>query len=317
MEDTNKSDLMIKTAKLYYEEGLGQAEISRIIGYSRPYVSKLIADAQKCGIVTIKVRDSMNIESTIERTLRVHFRLLRAFEIHAKLSESGQTKVAAFAASYLPTLLKSGDILAVGRGNTMYRCAETMENQVNLDNISVVQMCGNATDLSLPTYNDLIPTRISQALNGTGYCYPVPAVIDDPDLRKRLYDIPAIAKLRELQSKSNVAIFTTDTLSLGHSSSIVRSGFVSPEKFDELKKKGAVCAICNHFIREDGSLADPEFDKSVTSIPLDELLNKQYRICIASGRAKYQGVFAALNGGYANILIADDDISRAISILTN
>lgn len=315
MEDGLKTDLIIKAAKLYYEEGLGQGQIASILGYSRAYISKLISEALKTGIVTIKVHDSLNTESAIEKKLRIRFKLLRAFEIHAKLSESIQTKAAAFAGNYLPTLLKSGDILAVGRGNTLYRCACSMENQAQLENVSVVQMCGAYTDLSLPVYCEAIPTLMSKAFNGIGHHYPVPAIIADPSLREMLSNEPSIQRVRALQKQSNVAIFTVDSLSLGAKSGIVRSGFITSAKIDELKQRGAVGAICDHFIREDGSLVDAEFDRSVLSLPLSELLNKQYRICIATGRSKYEGVFAALNGGYANILIVDDDMAKAISVL--
>ncbi|MFU1881212.1 sigma factor-like helix-turn-helix DNA-binding protein, partial [Enterococcus faecium] len=44
---------LVKIASMYYEEGMTQAEIAKIIGVSRSLVSKNLIDAKEAGLVEI------------------------------------------------------------------------------------------------------------------------------------------------------------------------------------------------------------------------------------------------------------------------
>lgn len=317
MDESVKTDILLKIAKLYFEDGLSQAEIAKIVGFSRPYVSKLIVEARNRGIVTIKVHETVDTETPLEKKIRTKFNLIRVFAIHSKLAESNQYKIAHHAANYIPSLLRNGDIIAVDTGNTLYRCAKCMENQVDLENITVVQSGGCFTNLSYPTYGQRIPFLMAQALNGVGYFYPVPAIVDSPETKRLLFSEPSIQYVRQLQQKASVALFTVDSLSMGSSSNVVNSDYLSQDEMETLVENGVVGSIFNHFIKDDGSLYSADLDSNVLSLSLDELLKKKYRICLAQGRSKYKSVFAALRGGYVNILIVDDDTAKAISIMAN
>ena len=317
MDENIRTDILLKTAKLYFEEGLSQAEIGKIIGFSRPYVSKLIMEAQNKGIVTIKVHETLDTETSLEKKIRTKFNLIRVFAIHSKLDENSQYKIANHAANYIPSLLQNGDIIAVDNGNTLYRCAKCMESQVDLENITVVQSGGCFTNLSYPTYGESIPFLMAQALNVIGYFYPVPAIAASPQVKNCLLEEPYIRHVRELQNQASVSLFTVDSLSMGSSSNVVNSGYLSEEELDTLVENGVVGSVFDHFIKNDGSIYSAELDEKVLSLSLDELLKKKYRICLAQGRAKYKAVFAALRKGYINILIVDEDTAKAISIMAN
>lgn len=47
---------LVQAARLYYEDGLTQAQIAAKIGVSRPQVSKMLAHAREAGIVHIEIR---------------------------------------------------------------------------------------------------------------------------------------------------------------------------------------------------------------------------------------------------------------------
>ncbi len=53
MKDTQI--IMIKIAKMYYQQGLTQTEISKRLGISRPTISRLTQDALDQGIVRIEI----------------------------------------------------------------------------------------------------------------------------------------------------------------------------------------------------------------------------------------------------------------------
>ena len=53
----NHESLLVHVAQLYYQQNLNQSEISKIIGLSRPTVSRMLEEAREVGIVEIIVHD--------------------------------------------------------------------------------------------------------------------------------------------------------------------------------------------------------------------------------------------------------------------
>ena len=47
----NHESLLVHVAQLYYHQNLNQSEISKIVGLSRPTVSRMLEEAREVGIV--------------------------------------------------------------------------------------------------------------------------------------------------------------------------------------------------------------------------------------------------------------------------
>lgn len=72
--------------------------------------------------------------------------------------------------------------------------------------------------------------------------------------------------------------------------------------------------VCLHFINHQGKICDPVIDSRTVSIPFEELLQKETRVAVVSGRLKTEAVCSALEGGIVNVLICDEDIARGIVV---
>ena len=72
--------------------------------------------------------------------------------------------------------------------------------------------------------------------------------------------------------------------------------------------------VCLHFINHQGKICDPAIDSRTVSIPFEELLQKETRVAVVSGRLKTEAVCSALEGGIVNVLICDEDIARGIVV---
>src|ERR687895_1052704 len=60
VDDRNLSDedyLIMKVLRLYYEHDLTQAEVGARMGFSRPKVSKLLAEGKERGLVKIEIAE--------------------------------------------------------------------------------------------------------------------------------------------------------------------------------------------------------------------------------------------------------------------
>src|SRR5690625_3175815 len=98
---TEDKRLIVKVAKLYYFDGMTQAEIARKIGVSRPIVSKMLAKAREDKIVEIFIKDESAHTVDLELQLEKTYALTEAIVVpssdyahKAKLSLLGQAAAA-------------------------------------------------------------------------------------------------------------------------------------------------------------------------------------------------------------------------------
>ena len=54
-----RDEQSIEAVKLYYQQGLSQAEVATRMGLSRPTVAKLLAHGRERGFVTIEIADGV------------------------------------------------------------------------------------------------------------------------------------------------------------------------------------------------------------------------------------------------------------------
>ncbi len=110
----DKQRLMIKIAKLYYESGLTQDEISKKMRLSRPRVSRLMQEALEKGIVKISIMQEPGGYTEIERQLETKFNLLEVIVAdisEPETTESTSRELGIVAADYFSRIVLDGDII--------------------------------------------------------------------------------------------------------------------------------------------------------------------------------------------------------------
>ena len=63
--------------------------------------------------------------------------------------------------------------------------------------------------------------------------------------------------------------------------------------------------ICSRYIDVEGIICSEELNQRTIGIDLEELKRKERSILVAGGIQKVDGIYGALRGGYANVLITD------------
>ena len=79
--DRERLQLLLRVATLYWIEGESQADIAVELGYSRPQISRLLAEARRRGVV------SVNVHHPLERALELEKLRSRAFEKMIQIAE--------------------------------------------------------------------------------------------------------------------------------------------------------------------------------------------------------------------------------------
>ena len=315
MQDLAKIDLMVNVSKLYYEGYMSQSTIAEELGISKPYVSKLIKEARESGIVNIQVNDPLQSETRLERDLRSRLGLVRVVIAQNRLRDNTALSVSAAAARYINYILKNGDIVAVGAGRTMHICSQNFPERDDLENIRVVEMEGSLTNLELDVHTQDVPKSFAKALGGKAYGFPLPPIFETKEIKETVFQDRAIKKILEYQSKANVAVFSVSSSIGGVIFQDPRYGFLTQQEVELLNKRGVVGNIMGHFFSRDGQLCDKKIDERISSIPLERFKQKDYRICVGYGRNKIEAIYGALNGGYINVLVIDEDLAKGLLTL--
>lgn len=312
MPDSKKVDLLVNIARLYYEHNYTQQMIAQKTGFSRPYVSKLISEARNSGIVEIIIHDPNMSESPIERELKAKFGLKKVMVVPTPENpeENLLINLSKALSRYLNLIVSDNDIIGLGWGRTLYVCAKTLTIFKEVKNVKVVQMCGALSMVDKDIFASEIPKRFADAFKGKAFLLPLPAVVDDINVKNVITQDKGIREILNLGKQANIIIYSIGVF--GHDKTLSRAGYVSEQQVDEILAKGAVGDMFWRIIDRNGQICDPEFNSRTIGVELDDLKNRDYSILISGGLSKAQCIHAALNGGYANVLITDEEVAQEL-----
>lgn len=303
-KDRQKRSLLVKVARLYYEQNYNQNEIAKIVNLSRPYISKLLLEAKETEIVQITIKDDVDTESKKEKQIREFFNLNKVIIAPKSDSQLPLTLVGEATALYLESILCDGDIIGYSWGETIYECAKALSVQEALKNIVTVQLCGGVSNTNKNVYVSEISTEFSHKLNSTGYLLPFPAIVDSFHIKDTLYHERSMQDVLSYASKANICIITMGKFDT--QCAMARVGYLSESEVKQLTTQGVVGDICTHLIDKEGHLCVPQMDARTVAVPLKTLKNIDTRIGVAVGEDKVYSILGALRGNLINILVTDE-----------
>jgi deoxyribonucleoside regulator len=301
--DRDKLSKVIEAAKLYYLLDYNQNEIAEKLGVSRPTVSRLLQQAKSEGIVQINIMDPYEDVENLARELEIRFNLKRAivtpipqFENHIIKNYLGEK-----AALYLDEIVKDQDVIGVTWGTTLYHIAIELR-QKYVKNVKVVQLKGGVSHAETNTYASEILYLFGKAYNTTPLNLPLPAIVDHVVVKQAMEADRHIHKILDLGKKANIAVFTIG--SIKKDSLLFQMGYFTESDQKALNEK-AVGDICSRFFDKDGEVCNESLNERTLGVKLKDLRNKEYSILVAGGPNKIEGIYGALKGNYANVLITD------------
>ncbi|RNB86887.1 sugar-binding transcriptional regulator [Brevibacillus fluminis] len=301
--ETDKLNKVIEAAKLYYLLDYNQHEIAKRLGVSRPTVSRLLQTAKNEGIVQIQIRDAAGDIQNLSNELEQKFGLKKAIVVSIPQYENNIIKnyIGEKAAAYLAEIVKDGDIIGVTWGTTLYHVAIELKQKF-VNDVKVVQLKGGVSHLETHTYASEILYHFGKAFNTTPLYLPLPAIVDHVVVKQAMEADRHIRKVLEMGKQANIAMFTCGPIM--SESLLFQLGYFTEQDMEMLYAK-AVGDICSRFFDMDGNICNESLNERTLGIELDEFKKKEYAILVAGGPQKIEGIYGALRGGYANVLITD------------
>ncbi|HZG14167.1 MAG TPA: sugar-binding transcriptional regulator [Candidatus Bathyarchaeia archaeon] len=301
--EPDKLNKVIEAAKLYYLLDYNQNDIAKMLGVSRPTVSRLLQIAKNEGIVEIKIRDSVEDSNKIASQLEQRFNLKKAIVVSVPQYENHIIKnyIGEKAATYLHEIVKDGDIIGVTWGTTLYHVAIDLKQSMVKD-VKVVQLKGGVSHSETHTYASEILYLFGKAFNTSPLHLPLPAIVDHVVVKQAMEADRHIRKIIETGKQANIAMFTCGPIK--SESLLFQLGYFTDEDLQMIYSK-AVGDICSRFFDKDGKICNESLNERTLGIDLEEFKKKEYSILVAGGAEKIEGIYGALKGEYANVLITD------------
>lgn len=302
-------DAVVWAAWLYYEDGLTQEDIARLIGVSRASVNNLLQTARERGIVTIAV-DPVHLESvSLARAICARFGVAECLVVpRSDGSEPDYQRVGRAAARLLADRLRPDDVLGVSWGRTVLSLSDALAAKV-VPGVSVVQVTGSA----IGTYRfsaEFCASNIANRIGGRCVYLHAPGIVSRAAVKRILMDEPVIKEQFRIIGHCNRVIFGVGAVAA--SSTAFESGFLTKKEALPYIRRGAVGVLAGRFIDRLGQPVVGELDQRLIGITLEAIRIIPDRVCVAAGVEKAGCIRALLSGGFITCLVTDHAAAVAI-----
>ncbi len=317
MPSTDHERLLVKTARLYYEQEMTQAEISQQLRLSRQKVQRLLRQARDEGIVQISIRPLMGIYADLERDLEAHFGLREAVVVETTAYEDQPTvarEVGAGAAEYLLRVVQPGDAIVISWGGSLLGMVNALfanPTRSDVEGIRVIQGLGGLGDPTREVHAADLARRLAQALGGQATLLPAPGVAGTREACDAFYGDPHVRKALEQAAAANLAF-----MGIGAprpDSILIREGaIVDWPELAALQEHGAAGDINLRYFDERGQLIPSDLDDRVIGLTLDAIRRIEQVVGVAGGAAKLKAIRGALEGRLIDVLVTDNQTARLL-----
>lgn len=316
MQTAASDDQLRLAARLYYVDGLGQAEVAKFVKVSQAKISRLLALARQRGIVQISVAEYEPRNAALEQQLITHFHLHSAAVIKTvpgALTEAVRETTGYFGAAFVASLIPENSIVAIAGGRTIRELIRLLPED-SQRRPTVVQAMGNIDSQVGPVDAFELAHTMARRWSGSFVMMNTPAFAPDKRTRDSLLALEQIRSVRTRLGRAQVALIGIGT---PDNSVFVERCVLSPDELARLKQRGAVGEICGRFFDRHGRECDSPWRDRVLSIELEHLRAIPQVIGVVAGADRAAAIRAAIHGGLVKSLVIDDACALALAELAS
>jgi DNA-binding transcriptional regulator LsrR (DeoR family) len=286
-------EMILRIARMRYDQRLPQNEIARTLALSESTVSRFLKAAMDLGFVEIQITPFGLRDFELERRLTQKFGLDLATVVQPRASSVSTYEVLGRAvAAVIEERVTPGAVIGVSDGDTVAAVAAGVRRAKTVD-IDVVSLIGGVGAPQVPTHSSEVCRVLASGLGARAWQLPVPAVVDDKLAAKVLTETATVRGVFKLIHTMSIAIVGIGSIS--PRATVFRHGVIDMSYIETVRGKGAVGTICGRFFDVEGQSIITEFDERTLSVTLEDLRRAKLRIGAAVGINKVPAIAAALN----------------------
>jgi DNA-binding transcriptional regulator LsrR (DeoR family) len=309
------TDMAIRAAWMSFVGGATQGEIANRLGISTAKVHRLIAHAQRTGLVRFQVvgrpTDCLETEAALVEEFGLSSCLI-APDIGAGGEGSDFRSIAEVAGPHLANLLAASNVtqVGVGMGRTLRAAIERMPRVQRAD-LAIVSISGSLTRKLSANPFDVVQ-QLAERTGGEGFYLPVPYLADSVSERDMFLGQRSVQALLARARRSD--LFVIGIGSVEDDGHLIRRDLISREEQQDLISSGAVCDLMGRFIDRDGRLVAAKLGDKAVGLPFEAVRGARV-VALAGGLGKLEATRAALRSGLVTDLIVDEALGRALSAI--
>ena len=307
-ENKTRRELEIRAAWLYHERGLNQQAVADRLGISRSTISRLLADAERDGIVRVIVTEPLPETARLAEALIEKYGLEGATVELALAGEAPMDAAGAALARRLESMVGAGPMtIAAGWGRTLGRAAQTARS-LHTSGVVLVDAFGHTTT------DDIAPAV--EVTNNLGMKFgarvmhmPSPGFAPNSEIAAMFFESEPVARALERARTADVVLVAVGVV--GPESLLVDAGYLKAAAMERIIDAGAVGEVFGLYFDADGNAVEPGALHPV-SLTLDDLRASRRVIAAAGGREKTAAVKGAMAAGIVGELAIDDSLAEAL-----
>lgn len=304
----NDMSILLKVAELYYLDRMNQNDIARIIGVSRPSISRMLEEAREKGIVKI------TIEAPFERNNLLMNQLKEKFDLTEIVVVKGigdythdNDNIGRASADYLSNIISDSKLLGISWGVTVQHMVKHFPAMEELKNVQVVQLTGSLGPNGTVMDGNELVFRLAQKLNARHEFFNAPAFVGSEPLQKELLQQPQIMMNLGLGRKMDIAYSGIGNIEATRNT-LVSSGILDNQDLNDLIAAGAVGTMIGRAFNIEGKEIKYRNQFPISS-SLDSLRSAPLSIGAACSKNRAKATLGAINGNLINVLICDEALA--------
>ncbi len=304
-------DLCVRAAWLHYGAGLTQSEVAKRLGVPGLKAHRLIARANREGLVRISIEGDIVECVRLEDRMRARFGL-QFCEVCPDLDdEASPLRTLSLAGSrFLRLAFESGEdqVIGFGHGRTLAACVNMLP-RMNVSGLKLVSLLGGLTRRYAATPFDVIH-RLAERTGAEAYVLPLPFYANSVEDRAVFLAQRGVSEIMNLGIGATLRVVGIGTMEAD--ASILSTGMIEREEFEAARKAGGAGEILGHIFGLDGKLIENDISARTLSMSAADI-GRHKTVALAGGRSKINAIKAVLASGLIHGVIIDERTAKTLT----
>ena len=310
MNDSEYSryNVLAEIAEMYYHKEMQQAEIAGRMKISRSLVSKMLAEAQEKGVVSISINHFFKRSEHHEKELCRRYGLKGAGVLilpNSMKNDEVKQQLGRFSANLIYDEMTRGQNIGFTFGTTLKEtvCSLSLKQPRP---VTFIQLTGSLGAAEAAFDSHELVHMLSAAWNSEGIFLHAPMIVNSLEIKNHLYSSRSNIRNAELCKKLDTAVVGLSSYEDAENAALYYGGHIGAEDLHLMRDSGIIGDVGSYSIDSEGRLI--EIKTLTRMIGLDESgwKNVKNRYGIASGEKKINIIKAALSGGWLTDFITDE-----------
>lgn len=310
MATARERALIVKVARMYYEQNMSQDQIARALLTSRSNVSRILSVAKQRGIVEIKIIEESRRETEIEEMLMSRFGLRAAMVAKVPRGTSDYQAVGQLAVGSFLNHLKPRVKVAISWGRSIQAMVDALDAE-NRPDLTFIPLMGGMTPVPSTYSGEALIRSLAEKFNAQYQILHAPTIVQSPDIKVALMREPSVAAVIEGARTADVAFVGIGSKGANSSQHILQSAGMTESENPEFYAKWAG-DLAGRFFDREGNAVNSRLDNRTVGLDLAEIAKIKRVVGVAAGEEKTEGILAALRGGLISELVTSSNCATRL-----